>query len=186
MLIIANVGNYDKNEDDKEIRNKMSEWLSGDFRKDLNKEYLGHWDLPEGEDLILTIEGVKMGDVRSQRGTEQKPVLYFKEKGWKPLILNVTNQKNITKALGTPKREYWRNKQISLYEGKEPKADDGLAVRIRDYAPKVESYTCEDCGKVITDQGGFKAAKIANQALTKFGAYLCMDCAKARKEADMP
>jgi len=161
----------------------MSEWLSGDFRKDLNKEYLGHWDLPDGEDLVLTIEGVKMGTIRSQRGTDQKPVLHFKESGWKPLILNVTNQKSISKALGTPKRELWRGRKISLYEGQEPKSDDGLAVRIRDYPPKVESYICEDCGQVITDRDGHRAAAIANRALTRFGVYLCMDCAKSRKEA---
>lgn len=162
----------------------MSEWLSGDFRKDLNKEYLGHWDLPENEDLVLTIAGVKMGTVKSQRGSDQKPILHFVESGWKPLILNVTNQKSISKALGTPKRELWRNRKISLYEGREPKSDDGLAVRIRDYPPKVESYTCEHCGRIITDQDGYAAAKIANQALTKFGVYLCLDCARQRKETN--
>jgi len=159
----------------------MNEWLSGDFRKDLNKEYLGHWDLPEGEDLVLTIEGVKLGDIKSQRGTDKKPVLYFKEPGWKPLILNVTNQKSIAKALGTPKRELWRGKRISLFEAREPKSEDGLAIRIRDYPPKVEQYICEDCGQIITDQGGHRAAAIANRALTKYGVYLCMDCAVSRK-----
>lgn len=161
----------------------MSEWLSGDYRKDLNKEYLGHWDLPEGEDLVVTIEGVKLGTVKSQRGSDTKPILHFVE-DVKPLILNVTNQKNITKALGTPKREFWRGKRIALYEGREPKADDGLAVRIRDYAPRVEQEFCEVCGNIITKHGDYSVNKIVLMTKAQFGKCMCWDCAMKAKEAE--
>lgn len=161
----------------------MSEWLEGDYRKDLNKEYLGHWDLPEGEDMVVTIQGVKLGTVRNQHGSETKPILHFVE-NIKPLVLNVINQKSITKALGTPKREMWRGRKIALFEGKEPKSDDGLAVRIRDYAPKVEEYICSDCGLPITNHGTTKAVVIANRALSAYGVHLCWDCAVLRKEAE--
>ena len=160
----------------------MSEWLSGDFRKDLNKEYLGHWDLPEGEDLVVTIEGVKMGTVRNQRGSENKPILHFKE-DVKPLILNVINQKNITKALGSPKRELWRGKKIALYEGREPKADDGLAVRIRDTAPRVTEEFCDDCGSMIERHGDYSVNKIVMMTEAKYGRKLCWNCALKAKEA---
>lgn len=163
----------------------MSEWLSGDFRKDLNKEYLGHWDLPEGEDLVVTIKGVKMGTVRNQRGSENKPILYFEE-SVKPLILNVINQKNITKALGSPKREDWRGKKITLYEGKEPRSDDGLAVRIRDYPPKVTQALCDECGQTIravsTPSGDFSVNKIVELSKAKYRKCLCWDCAMKAKE----
>lgn len=161
----------------------MSEWLSGDFRKDLNKEYLGHWDLPEGEDLVVTIEGVKMGTVRNQRGSENKPILHFKE-DVKPLILNVINQKNITKALGSPKRELWRGKKIALYEGREPKADDGLAVRIRDTAPRVTEEYCDDCGSLIERHGDYSVNKIVMMTEAKYGRRLCWNCALKAKEAE--
>lgn len=160
----------------------MSDWLSGDFRKDLNKEYLGHWDLPEDEDLIVTIKGVKMGTVRNQRGSEDKPILHFEE-DVKPLILNVVNQKSITKALGSPKREVWRGKKIALFEGREPKADDGLAVRIRDYAPRVVEAYCEECGQAITRHGDFSVNKIVELSKSMYGKQLCWDCSMKAKEA---
>lgn len=165
-----------------------SEWLSGDFRKDLNKEYLGHWDLPEDEDLIVTIKGVKMGTVRNQRGSENKPILHFEE-DVKPLILNVINQKSITKALGSPKREIWRGKKIALFEGREPKADDGFAVRIRDYPPKVTEAFCDNCGQVIkpvmAGDEKFSVNKIVELSRSKYGKQLCWDCCiKAKEEAD--
>ena len=159
----------------------MSEWLSGDFRKDLNKEYLGHWDLPEGEDFVVTIEGVKMGTVKNQRGSETKPILYFKE-NVKPLILNVVNQKSITKALGSPKREVWRGKKIALFEGKEPRSDDGLAVRIRDYPPRVTVEYCEECGSEIERHGDYSVNKIVTMTKAKYGRALCWDCALKAKE----
>ena len=167
----------------------MSEWLSGDFRKDLNKEYLGHWDLPEGEDLIVTIEGVKMGTVRNQRGSETKPILHFQEEGVKPLILNVVNQKSITKAVGSPKRENWRGKKIALFEGREPKADDGLAVRIRDYAPKVVEAICEECGQYLRPvKANGRTYNVAQIKMMSEAAYegqcLCWDCASARRKQE--
>ena len=36
-----------------------NEWLTGDYRKDNNKTYLGHWDLDDNQDTIATIAGVK-------------------------------------------------------------------------------------------------------------------------------
>lgn len=159
----------------------MSEWLSGDFRKDLNKEYLGHWDLPEDEDLIVTIKGVKMGTVRNQRGSENKPILHFEE-DVKPLILNVINQKSITKAIGSPKREDWRGRKIALYEGREPKADDGLAVRIRETAPRITEAFCEECGQAITRHGDYSVNKIVMMSEAKYGRKLCWDCAMKMKE----
>lgn len=163
------------------------EWLSGDYRKDNDKPFLGHWDLPDDGDMIVTIEGVKKEEVKNQHGSEMKQVLHFVEDGVKPLILNKkVIPAAITKALGTPKRELWRGKKIALYVGKEPKSEDGLAIRVREYAPKVEEYICEECGCVIEDTvidgKTYRAKAIANNAFTKFGKYLCYDCVQKLKE----
>ena len=164
----------------------MSEWLSGDYRKDNDKTYLGHWDLDPDNDTIATIAGVKLEEVKSARGSQIKQVLYFVEKDIKPLILNKkVNPTSITKATGSPLREKWIGKKIALYVGNEPKADEGLAVRIRDYAPKVDEYYCEDCGQLITGHevnGKLYSNKvIANRALTKYGRCLCFDCAQKQE-----
>lgn len=159
----------------------MSERLTGDYRRDLDKPYMGHWDIPGEQDLILTIDHMEKQDVKSQRGTERKTVMIFKEPV-KPLILNVVNRKSVAKALGSPNYEDWEGKRIALYEGREPKADDGFAVRIREYAPKVETAFCECCGLEIKPRNGVSVNKIVLSTKARFGQVLCWDCAEARGE----
>lgn len=165
------------------------EWLSGDYRKDNNKTYLGHWDLDDVHDTIATIAGVKKEEVKNVHGPETKQVLYFKEKDLKPLILNKkVNPSAITKALGTPKRELWIGRRIFLYVGVEPKAEDGFAVRVREYAPQDGKFYCAECGAEITDAEvdgkKYSAEIIANNTLSKFGKYLCIDCGNKAKGAE--
>lgn len=161
----------------------MGERLTGDYRRDLDKPYLGHWDIGSEQDLILTIDHMEKQDIKSQRGTEKKTVIIFKDHP-KPMILNVINRKSIAKALNSPNYEDWEGQRIALYEGKEPKADDGFAIRVREYAPKVEEAFCEDCGELITAHGNYSVNKIVTMTKAKYGAALCWDCAKLRKEAD--
>lgn len=163
----------------------MKEEIKGDLREVL-KPYLGHWDVPSGSDLILTIDRVYKEEVKNEHGTQIKPVIHFLEEGVKPMICNKTNNDAITKALGTGKAKDWHGKKIALYEAPESKSQDGLALRVRDYPPKTDEFYCEDCGELITDQvidgKTYKAKAIANNALTKFGKYLCYECAQKAKE----
>jgi len=59
---------------------------------------------------------------------------------------------------------------------------------VREYPPRVEEYVCEECGQVIEDTlvngKTFRAKAIANNALTKFGRYLCYDCVLSEKETE--
>ena len=160
----------------------MGERLTGDYRRDLDKPYLGHWDIGTEQDLVLTIDHMEKQDVKSQRGTEKKTVIIFKDHT-KPMILNVINRKSIAKALGSPNYEDWEGRRIALYEGKEPKADDGLAIRVREYEPRVEIAYCEDCGEEIRPHGSYTVNKIVTMTKAKYGEVLCWDCAKRRKEA---
>lgn len=160
----------------------MRREIEGDLRKVL-KPYLGHWDVPDGGDLVLTIDKIYEEDVKNQHGTEQKPVMYFREPNVKPMIVNKTNNDSITKLYGKrTKKNNWSGKKIALYEAKEPKSADGLALRIRDYIPKQDIFICEDCGREITGHGKYEAVVIANRALTKFKRYLCYDCAQIAAE----
>lgn len=165
----------------------MNEKIEGDPRSYM-KPYLGHWDVPEDGDLILTIDELRQEDVKNQHGTETKPVLHFMEPNTKPMILNITNVKAIAKALGNGRAKYWHGKKIALYEAKEDRSDDGLALRVRQFAPKQDELICEECGAVIEDitidGKKYKGRVVAENAKTKFGRYLCYDCAqKAKAEA---
>lgn len=156
----------------------MAERLQGDFRKFMDKSFLGAWDLDDGQDTILTIDHVQRDEVKNDRGTERKMTLHFKETGYKPMICNTTNAKAISKAHGSTKVEDWENKKIALFKATiSAFGQTTECIRIREYPPKTDEIYCESCRNLITDHGKFKAKVIANNALTKFGKYLCYDCA---------
>ena len=166
----------------------MSERLSGDFRKFMDKSFLGSWDVPDGSDLILTIDHVARDDVKNDRGTEKKLTLHFKEREYKPMVCNVTNAKAISKAYNSTNVEDWENKKISIYKAViSAFGETTECLRVRDYPPKSDELYCEECGELITDRTvdgkKYRAKAIANNALTKFGRYLCYDCAAEAKKA---
>ena len=165
----------------------MSERLSGDFRKFMDKSFLGSWDVPEGGDLILTIDHVARDDVQNEKGREKKMALHFKEPGYKPMICNTTNAKAISKAYNSTRVEDWENKKIAIYKATiSAFGQTQECLRVRDYAPKSDELYCEECGELISDRSidgkTYRAKAIANNALTKFGKYLCYECAQAAKK----
>lgn len=164
----------------------MSERLKGDFRKFMDKSFLGAWDVPDGSDLVLTIDHVAKDDVQNEKGHDRKMALHFKEDGYKPMICNTTNAKAISKAYGSTKVEDWESKKIALYKATiQAFGQTQECLRVREYPPKSDELFCECCGEVISDytEDGktYKAKAIANNALSKFGKYLCYECAKAAK-----
>lgn len=162
----------------------MAERLTGDYRKFMDKNYLGSWDVPDGEDLILTIDHAARDDVKNERGSERKLTIHFVE-DYKPMILNATNSKAITAAHGSSKVEDWAGKKIAIYTTKVT-AFGGTtdALRIRTTAPKVVEAICEDCGRTIIAHGDYSVNKIVTMSKAKYGASLCWDCSLKRKEAE--
>lgn len=164
----------------------MTEKLTGDFRKFMDKNFLGAWDLNDGADTVLTIDHVQRDEVKNDRGTERKMTLHFVENGYKPMICNTTNAKAISKAHGSTKVEDWEKKKIALYKATiNAFGQTTECIRVREYAPKTDEIYCEVCGELVTDKTidgkTYKAKAIANNALTKFGKYMCYDCAAAAK-----
>ncbi len=162
----------------------MGEKLKGDFRKFMDKNYLGSWDVPDEGDLILTIDHAEQNDVKNERGSERKLVLHFVE-DYKPMILNTTNAKAIGEAYGSNKVEDWEGKKVGIYSARVT-AFGGTtdALRIRPYPPKVTEAICECCGQVIKAHGGYSVNKIVTMSKSKYGEALCWDCAKERKESE--
>lgn len=162
----------------------MAEKLTGDYRKFMDKNYLGSWDVPDGEDLILTIDHAARDDVKNERGSERKLTIHFVE-DYKPMILNATNSKAITAAHGSSHVEDWAGKKIAIYTTKVT-AFGGTtdALRIRTTAPKVVEAKCEQCGKPITAHEGYSVNKIVLLSKERYGKALCWDCSVKRKEAE--
>lgn len=164
----------------------MSEKLIGDFRKFMDKSFLGAWDLNDKDDTVLTIDHVERNEVKNDRGTEKKMTIHFVENGYKPMICNTTNAKAISKAHGSTKVEDWEKKKIALYKATITAFGQTTeCIRVREYAPKTDEIYCEVCGELVTDVTvdgkTHKAKVIANRALSKFGKYMCYDCASAAK-----
>jgi len=100
-----------------------------------NKNYLGHWDLPEKNDLILTIKSAKWEAVKNPITgvTAEKRIVHFEEK-YKPLICNQTNAKSILASSGVRYMEDAKGVKISLYIAKyfdRKEKEEIDAVRIR-------------------------------------------------------
>jgi len=171
----------------------MSEKLSGDFRKYMDKPFLGAWDIPDNNDLVLTVDYVSQDEVKNDRGSEKKLTIHFKERDYKPMICNTTNAKAISKAYGSPKVDVWVNKKIAIYKATiSAFGSTTECLRVREYAPKADEIYCEECGELITDVTvdgkSYKAKAIANNAMTKFGKYMCYNCAaeaKKNEEAEL-
>lgn len=161
----------------------MSKELRGDYRKFMDKNYLGSWDVPDGEDLVLTIDHAARDDVKNERGSERKLTIHFVE-DYKPMILNATNSKAISEAYGSPKVEDWAGKRIAIYTTKVT-AFGGTtdALRIRTYPPKETEAICEDCRKPVTAHDSYSVNKIVTMSKAKYGKCLCWDCSVKRKES---
>ena len=158
--------------------------LTGDYRKFMDKNYLGSWDVPDGEDLVLTIDKAARDDVKNERGSERKLTLHFVE-DYKPMILNATNSKALSEAVGSTKVEDWSGKRVAIYTTKVT-AFGGTtdALRIRNYPPRETKAFCDNCGCEIEAHGNYSVNKIVTMSKAKYGQALCWECAQARKEAE--
>ena len=163
----------------------MSSRLKGDFRKFMDKNFLGSWDVPDDEDLVLTIDHVEQNDVKNERGSERKLVAHFAEKGYKPMILNTTNAKAIGQVCGSNKVEDWEGLRVAIHTEKGT-AFGGTtdALRIRPYAPRETEAFCDECGQKITRHGEYSVNKIVQLSKAKYKKCLCWDCSLKAKEAE--
>lgn len=94
------------------MKTEKTHWLQSP-----NKNYFGHWDLPESGELIVTIESAKWEEVTNpvNRTKEVKRVVRFQEEGVKPLICNQTNAQSIVTSTGVKFMEDSKGAQICLY-----------------------------------------------------------------------
>ena len=156
------------------------------WKKLTNPDYLGAYALEPGQDLIVTIKTVANEVVTGTDGKKETcSVMHFTE-NVKPLVLNATNSKTITRLLKTPYIEEWAGRKIQLYVERGIKAFGDIvdAIRVRPFLPvPVEELICADCGKKIEGFGSKSASVVAQHTLKNYGKMLCSECAKQAAEA---
>lgn len=155
------------------------------WKKMENPDYIGSYAFQPGERKTVTIAGVRRETVNGPDGKREECTIVSFREPEKPLILNATNGKMISRVTGTPYVEQWAGHRIVLAVEK-VKAFGELvdAVRVqkdRPVQPAETEYTCENCGQTIRDAAGLTASQIAKGSKKKYGAALCLKCATERK-----
>lgn len=101
--------------------------------------YIGAYELmlneKENKELNVKIENVKREMVQGPDGKKEECTIMSIPPN-KPMILNATNQKALTKAIGSPFIEDWVGKTVTIYVAKVKAFGETLdALRIRDVLP---------------------------------------------------
>ncbi len=108
------------------------------WKKLFNPDYLGSYALDPDNDLIVTITGVKTEMVKNADGREEECVV-LQLKDQKPMVLNATNGKTVTKVLESPYIEDWVGQSIQLYIARVKAFGEVVeAIRVRPMRPKIE------------------------------------------------
>ena len=146
-----------------------------------NPDYLGAYAFEPGEEKIGTIAYVRTESVMGADGKKEDcTVAHFSEHELKPLILNVTNCKAISKLYKTPYIEDWAGKRIAMRVQPVKAFGEVVdAVRIKPEIPKAapKDPVCEECAQILRPFGKMNAAQLAAYTKQKYGKVLCADCA---------
>ena len=157
------------------------------WKKLTNPDYLGAYAFERGEEKVGTIRDVRQEMVPGADGKKELcTIVYFGEHDLKPLILNRTNAKMITKLYHSGFIDEWVGKQVTMVV-KDVRAfgETVEAVRIKNEIPKKKNAApiiCADCGKPITGVSGYSAEDIARINKGRYGRVLCADCSKRLAE----
>jgi len=89
--------------------NKLTHW-----KKLTNPDYLGSYDFSLGEERIVTVKKVVREMVIGTGGKKEECTVCYFEENYKPMILNSTNAKAITKLAESPFIEEWAGKSFKI------------------------------------------------------------------------
>lgn len=163
------------------MEEKLTHW-----KKLHNPDYLGAYSLDPGKELILTIKSVQVEKVQNPDGKKEDCMVMKFAEPQKPMIINATNCKTITKLYKTPYVEQWTGRKIQLFVDNVKAFGDVVeALRIRPFTPKQEtvSLVCSDCGGKIVGFEKFTAEQISQSSYSKYSKSLCVECAKKMKDS---
>jgi hypothetical protein len=161
------------------------------FRKLDNPDYIGAYAFQPNEKKTLTISKVSREVITGKEGKKEECTIVRWHENEKPLILNATNGKMISKIVGSPYIEEWVDKRVVLGVEKVKAFGEVLdAVRVKNEKPKQSQstepppdYFCADCNEMIADSGGFTMSKIVAAGMKRYGVVVCLDCANKRAAA---
>ena len=104
--------------------------------KHIDRRFVSSLDLIGKGDVTVKIDRVEKHDkIKYQNGqTAKNPILLYFTHTPKPLVLNVTNIKTLTIALGTSNCKEWKGRKVKVFAEKGNYfGKDQYAVRFRDH-----------------------------------------------------
>jgi hypothetical protein len=151
------------------------------WKKSFHPNYFGTDALPDGNDVVLTIGKVAPETVTGTDGQKEEClVCHWQEPGIKPLILNKSNCRTISKICKSPYVEDWEGHRIQL--GSElVKAFGEMvdAIRVRKNPPEDVHIFCDECGQELTPSNGMTVSQLAAYSKKRFdGKVFCVECGK--------
>jgi hypothetical protein len=148
----------------------------------IDPRYIGAYALPNGDDLTVTIQGVKKETITMMGGKkEDHSIMHIA--GHKPMILNATNSKSIHKLYG-PYIEDWAGKSITLFASTAKMGGEMVeCLRIRAVVPRreKESINSDRLAAALAQikAGAFTVEKLrAKFALTNDQEIILQDAQK--------
>lgn len=161
----------------------MSEQHKTHWKRMVNNDYLGAYSLDDGQDMVLTIHDVASEEVNGEGGKKDTcPVAHFVE-DCKPMILNRTNMKMITKLYKSPYIQDWAGKRIQIFaDVVKVKGEPTECLRIRPFVPRVtvsdKTPRCTVCNAPLVGFGKMNALQLSDYTLRKYGKSMCGECAQ--------
>lgn len=145
--------------------------METNWKKIYTSDYLGSWDLESESDTVVTIDSFKIDKVQANESLQSKSdVITIKLKEFdKPMIVNRTNAKAITKVTGSYDMKHWIGRTIALHT-KLVKAfgDEVMALRVRTYAPKTKVKPVLTDDRFNKAVEGIKAGTVTKDQLEKY------------------
>ena len=143
---------------------EKTHWLSNQ-----NKNYLGHFDLPNGQDQILTIKSAQWEGVENPRTKvkqDKRVIRFVEDYPWvKPFICNETNAKTIYEVSKKPYMEDCTGLKIKIGIDKtKMKGEEVDCLRIRKVNVNDQKITLEQAQRIIDlcNQKNFAIENILN------------------------
>ena len=159
------------------------------YKELLDCPYLGAYSFFDIKgDIVATIKEIKKEEVVGEFGKKvNKPVCYFVE-NIKPMVLNSTNMKIITKLYKTPDYKNWKGKKIQIYVDPKVKykgeTTGGIRIREKVVYTDQPCVKCEECDGEIKPRSGMTSQQFAEYTKKNCGKAVCYDCAKRISKAN--
>lgn len=150
------------------------------WKKSFNPDYLGAYSIEDGQDIVATIKSVGVETVTGDGGKKEDCLVARFVENYKPMILNKTNCKSISKIHKSPDTDTWVGKKIQIYATTTKFGRDIVdCLRIRETVPHETNHTgatCEMCGNPIPPAKNMSVEQVVAYSKKNFNKSLCGCC----------